>query len=471
MNLEEKILSGLFTSEEYSRKTVPFLKPEYFQDQSHKLLFEVYDNYIQKYNKLPTREAVIIEINNKNGLSEETVKNTNVLIKSLSNTDDNLEWMLDKTEAWCQERAVYNAIMTSIQILDDKKGIQSKGSIPKILSDALAVSFDTNIGHDFLINTDERYQFYHTKEVKIPFDLEYMNSITGGGLPRKTLNIAIAGTGVGKSLFMCHCASANLFNGLNVLYITLEMSEERIAERIDANMMDVTMDELKLMPKDVYDKKIERIRNKTTGKLIIKEYPTACAGSANFRHLINELKLKKNFMPDIIYIDYLNICMSSRIKNNGNANSYTIVKTIAEELRGLAVEFNVPIVSATQVNRSGFADSDFGLENTSESFGLPATADLMFALIATEELNDLGQIMIKQLKNRYGDPNLNKRFVVGIDRAKMKLYDTEQSSQDDIMDGPKSNKSVFDNTGFGMEDEERGKPKKKFNKSLFDGFK
>jgi archaellum biogenesis ATPase FlaH len=357
--------------------------------------------------------------------------------------------------------------MASIGILDDSTGKTSKGAIPQILSDALAVSFDTHIGHDFLEDADSRYDFYRRKEERIPFDIDFFNKITQGGLPKKTLNIALAGTGVGKSLFMCHCAAANLIKGYNVLYITLEMAEERIAERIDANLLDVTLDDLKLLPKDVYDKKIARLRGKTNHKLIVKEYPTACAGSANFRHLLNELKIKKNFMPDVIYIDYLNICMSSRIKHGANVNSYTLIKAIAEELRGLAVEFNVPIVSATQTTRSGYSNSDVGLEDTSESFGLPATADFMFALIKqSEELADLNQIVVKQLKNRYGDPNLNSRFIVGVDRSKMRLYDVENSAQADLMDGP-----VMDNTKFGNEDNERNKPKSKFDRAKFAGFK
>jgi archaellum biogenesis ATPase FlaH len=349
--------------------------------------------------------------------------------------------------------------------MDEKNGPISKGSIPQVLTDALAVSFDTHIGHDFLADSDERYEFYHRKEKRVPFDLDYFNAITNGGLPNKTLNIALAGTGVGKSLFMCHCAAANLSRGLNVLYITLEMAEERIAERIDANLLDIAVDELESLPKQTYDNKIEKLKQKTTGKLIVKEYPTACAGSANFRHLLNELKIKKNFIPDIIYIDYLNICLSSRIKHGANVNSYTLVKAIAEELRGLAVEHNVPIISATQTTRSGYSNSDVGLEDTSESFGLPATADFMFALISSEELESLGQIMVKQLKNRYSDPGSNRRFVLGIDRSKMRLYNVEQSAQD-LHDGP-----VMDRTKFGEEDNERSKPKSKFDKSKFEGFK
>jgi archaellum biogenesis ATPase FlaH len=409
-----------------------------------------------------------IDLANTEGISEDTFKNCKELINGLTHDKSTkIDWLLDQTEKFCQDKAIYNAIMASIGILDDSSGKTSKGAIPQILTDALAVSFDTHIGHDFLEDADTRYDFYHRKEERIPFDIDFFNKITQGGLPKKTLNIALAGTGVGKSLFMCHCAAANLIKGYNVLYITLEMAEERIAERIDANLLDVTLDDLKLLPKDVYDKKIERVRGKTNHKLIVKEYPTACAGSANFRHLLNELKIKKNFMPDVIYIDYLNICMSSRIKHGANVNSYTLIKAIAEELRGLAVEFNVPIISATQTTRSGYSNSDVGLEDTSESFGLPATADFMFALIKqSEELADLNQIVVKQLKNRYGDPNLNSRFIVGVDRSKMRLYDVENSAQEDLLDGP-----VMDNTKFGNEDNERSKPKSKFDRAKFAGFK
>ena len=374
-------------NQDYGRKVIPFLKDEYFSDYTDKNVFKLVDEYVKKYNSFPTKEALLIDLRNLDNISQETYDKSKEMIDSLS-TDDNtkIEWLVDQTEKFCQEKAVYNAIMSSIQILDDKTGNKSKGSIPQVLSDALAVSFDTSIGHDFLEDADGRFEFYHTKEVRIPFDLDYFNKITQGGLPRKTLNIALAGTGVGKSLFMCHCASANLVAGLNVLYITLEMSEEKIAERIDANLLDTPLDRLKDLPKLLYDKKIEKLREKTKGKLIVKEYPTACAGSGNFRHLLNELKIKLNFIPDVIYIDYLNICMSSRLKAGANVNSYTYVKAIAEELRGLAVEFNVPVMSATQTTRSGFSNSDVGLEDTSESFGLPATADLMFALISTDDL-------------------------------------------------------------------------------------
>jgi hypothetical protein len=468
MAIETTILNHLVFNEEYGRKVIPFLKDDYFKDQQDRIIFKLITEYVNKYNAFPSKEALAIDLSNKDGIGEDTFKQSKELIGAFKeDKETQVDWLLDQTEKFCQDKAIYNAIMASIGILDDSSGKTSKGAIPQILSDALAVSFDTHIGHDFLEDADSRFDFYHTKEVRIPFDLDYFNKITQGGLPKKTLNIALAGTGVGKSLFMCHCAAANLTEGKNVLYITLEMAEERIAERIDANLLDVTIDDLKLLPKDVYDKKIERVKKKTDGKLVIKEYPTACAGSANFRHLLNELKLKKKFAPDIIYIDYLNICMSSRIKHAANVNSYTLIKAIAEELRGLAVEFNVPIVSATQTTRSGYSNSDVGLEDTSESFGLPATADFMFALIKqSEEMADLNQIVVKQLKNRYGDPNFNAKFVIGVDRGKMRLYDVEQSAQKDLLDGP-----VMDNTKFGSEDYERNKPKNKFDKSMFAGFK
>lgn len=467
MAIERVIFNGLVFNEEFARKVIPFLKEEYFADYNEKVIFRLIDSYVKKYNSFPSKEAIAIDLSNESNVGEDSFKKCKDIVQEIQKDENSkLDWLLDQTEKWCQERALYNAIMKSIQVMDDKTGKFSKGSIPQILTDALGVSFDTHIGHDFIEDADSRFEFYHTVESRIPFDLDYFNKITQGGLPKKTLNIALAGTGVGKSLFMCHCAAANMIAGLNVLYITMEMAEERIAERIDANLLDVTLDELKLIPKDSYDKKMSRVKNKTTGKLVIKEYPTACAGSANFRHLLNELKIKKNFVPDIIYIDYLNICLSSRIKNGANVNSYTLVKAIAEELRGLAVEFDVPIVSATQTTRSGYSSSDVGLEDTSESFGLPATADFMFALISTEELQDLGQIMVKQLKNRYNDPGINRRFVVGVDRSKMRLYDVEQSAQEDLLDGP-----VMDNTKFGEEDYERNRQKPKFDRSKFEGFK
>ena len=467
MAIENAIFGNLVYNEEYARKCIPFLKEEYFSTQDQKALFRLIKGYVDKYNAFPTKEVMAIDLSNTEGISEDTFKNCKELISGLTNDKaTKVDWLLDQTEKFCQDKAIYNAIMASIGILDDSSGKTSKGAIPQILTDALAVSFDTHIGHDFLEDSDTRYDFYHKKEERIPFDLDFFNKITQGGLPKKTLNIALAGTGVGKSLFMCHCAAANLIDGKNVLYITLEMAEERIAERIDANLLDVTLDDLKLLPKDVYDKKIARVRGKTNHKLIVKEYPTACAGSANFRHLLNELKIKKNFVPDIIYIDYLNICMSSRIKHGANVNSYTLIKAIAEELRGLAVEFNVPIVSATQTTRSGYSNSDVGLEDTSESFGLPATADFMFGLQSNEELEQQGQIMVKQLKNRYSDPGTIRRFIVGIDRSKMRLFDVEQNQQEGLLDGP-----VMDKSKFGEEDFERNKPKKKFDKSMFSGFK
>jgi replicative DNA helicase len=467
MNIERTILSNLLFNDEYGRKVIPFLKSEYFQDYSERVVFDLVDDYVKKYNDFPSVEALAIDLSNKDGLNEETFKISREVITTLQSTDSKLDWLLDQTERFCQDKAIYLGLMKSIKILDEKNGSISKGSIPQILTDALAVSFDTHIGHDFIDDADERYEFYHRKEKRVPFDLDYFNTITNGGLPNKTLNIALAGTGVGKSLFMCHCAAANLTRGNNVLYITLEMAEERIAERIDANLLDIAVDELEMIPKQSYDTKIEKLKSKITGKLIIKEYPTACAGSANFRHLLNELKIKKNFIPDIIYIDYLNICLSSRIKHGSNVNSYTLVKAIAEELRGLAVEHNVPIVSATQTTRSGYSNSDVGLEDTSESFGLPATADFMFALISSEELESLNQIMVKQLKNRYSDPGSNRRFIVGIDRSKMRLYDVDQSAQEGLVD----DRPVMDKGKFMEEENERHKPRGRFDRSKFDGFK
>ena len=457
--IENTILSHLIFNEEYNRKVIPFLKEDYFHDSTDKIVYNLIDNYVKKYNSPPSRETLLIELNNLDKINEVTYKKCKDIISTLSSENTDTSWLLDTTEKFCQDKAIHNAILKSIQILDEKTGEISRGSIPKILSDALGVSFETSIGHDYLQDTDSRYEFYHRKEDRIPFDLEYFNRITKGGLPRKTLNIILAGTGVGKTLFMAHNAAANLINGKNVLYITMEMAEERIAERIDANLLNVTVDELSILPKDVYDKKVDRVKEKTVGKLIIKEYPTASAGSANFRHLINELRIKRNFIPDIIYIDYLNICCSSRIRAGSNVNSYTYIKAIAEELRGLAVEFNLPIVSATQTTRSGYSSSDVELTDTSESFGLPATADLMFALISSEELEDLNQIMVKQLKNRYNDPTLYKRFVIGVDRSKMRLYNVENTAQDNILnDAP-----VFDNTKFGESVETADKLKKFFN--------
>ena len=466
MTLEKIILSNLVYNEEYGRKVIPFLKSEYFQDYSERIVFEIVDEYVKKYNGFPTKEALEIELTNRDGINESAYKTSKEIIEELSTKEKtSLDWLISNTERFCQDKAIYLGLMKSIKILDEKNGSISKGSIPSILTDALAVSFDTHIGHDLLDDSDELYEFFHRKEKRVSFDLDYFNAITNGGLPNKTLNIALAGTGVGKSLFMCHCASANINNGLNVLYITLEMAEERIAERIYANLLDVAVDELQLLPKQTYDQKVELLKSKVTGKLIIKEYPTACAGSANFRHLLNELKIKKNFVPDIIYIDYINICGSSRIKR-GQANSYEYIKAIAEELRGLAVETAVPIVSATQLNRTGFQSSDVGLEDTAESFGLPATADFMCALISTEELEEMNQIMVKQLKNRLASKQTNKRFVIGVDRQKMRFYDVEDQAQEDLIDGP-----IMDRGKFMEEDTERNKPKPKFDKMRFKGFK
>jgi replicative DNA helicase len=436
MKVEQLILKNLIHNEDYFRKVLPFLKKEYFSDNVERLIFEEVVTFSEGYNQQPSIPALQIAIDEKKGLNSEEVYNALDYIKEHLKTNDenNSEWVLDKTELFCQEKAIYNAVLESIHILDGKSKSLEKGVIPKLLSDALSVSFNDSVGHDYFENSNERYEFYHRQEERIPFDLDYFNKITKGGLPSKTLNIALAGTGVGKSLFMCHVAAACMVQGKNVLYITLEMAEERIAERIDANLLNVRVDALDKLTQEEYNKKVSRVRNKTNGKLIIKEYPTASASSTHFRALLNELNLKRNFRPDIIFIDYLNICTSSRIKHSANINSYTYVKSIAEELRGLAVEFDVPVVSATQTTRSGFSSSDPGLEDTSESFGLPATADLMFALVSSEELEELGQIMVKQLKNRYSDPNAYKRFVVGVDRSKMRLYDIEQSGQEDLVD-------------------------------------
>jgi replicative DNA helicase len=437
MKLEQTILKNLIYNEEYLRKVLPFLKSEYFTDRSDKTLYNEIASFTETYNSTPTVEALVLAVKERRNLSDEEVEKCESYLQEIEKTkgeESKVQWLVDKTEQFCQEKAIYNAVLGSISILDGKDKTNDKGSIPKILSDALAISFDNSVGHDYLENSDERYDFYHRKEERIPFDLEFFNKITKGGLPNKTLNIALAGTGVGKSLFMCHVAAGCMVQGKNVLYITMEMSEEKIAERIDANLLNVTIDDLVSLPKDLYDKKINKLREKTVGKLIIKEYPTASASSIHFRTLLNELNLKKSFVPNIIFIDYLNICCSSRIKAGANINSYTYVKSIAEELRGLAVEFGVPIVSATQTTRGGFTSSDPGLEDTSESFGLPATADLMFALISSEELEEMGQIMVKQLKNRYNDPTFHKRFTLGVDRSKMKLYDVEQAAQMGIAD-------------------------------------
>lgn len=467
MSFEQTIFGNLVFRKDYGRKVIPFLKKDYFHDQSDKILFELIENYVTKYNRFPTKESLTIDLSSVNGINDSQEKIVSSNIEQLTfDPETELDWIVDKTEKFVQEKAVYNAIMKSIQILDDKEAKNNKGSIPQILSDALAISFDTNIGHNFIDDSDSRYEFYHRKEDRIPFDIEYLNRITKGGLPNKTLNVLMGSTGTGKSMFMCHFAASNLMIGKNVLYITMEMAEERIAERIDANLLNVTMDELGEMNKETYDRKLNKVKGKTTGKLIIKEYPTAGAGSANFRHLINELKLKKNFNPDIVYIDYLNICSSSRLKYGNNVNSYMYVKAIAEELRGLAVEFNLPIVSATQTNRSGVNNSDLELTDTSESLGLPMSCDMLFGIISSEELESLGQMMIKQLKNRYNDLATYRRFVVGVDRAKMKVFDVEQNAQEDIAD----DKPIMDKSDFGERDSDFYKKKPKFNKEAFKGF-
>ena len=431
--IENTIIKNLIQNETYTRKVIPFIKSEYFTESSEKLVFEEIVNYFDKYTKSPTVEALLINLDNVTSKGDAIVKSSKELIGNIQTDDTPLDWLIDETEKWCKDRAIYIAVMDSIEVLDETSK-RSTGEIPDLLKDALSVSFDTHIGHDQLEDADERFEFYNTEEEKMPFDLEYFNKITKGGLPNKTLNICLAGTGVGKSLFMCHMASNCLLMGKNVLYITMEMSEERIAERIDANTMNVPMKELPDVSKKEYDKKIQRIKNKTKGKLIVKEYPTAAAHVGHFRHLLQELNIKKDFKPDIIFIDYLNICASHRIRPGSGANSYTLVKSIAEELRGLAVEYDVPMVSATQTTRSGYGSTDIGLEDTSESFGLPATADLMFALITSEELEDLDQLVVKQLKNRYNDPTIFKRFVIGIDRSRMKLYDVEQEAQEELID-------------------------------------
>ena len=432
--VETTILKNLLYTDEYSRKVLPFLKKEYFEDYNEKIIFEEISNFIGKYNNLPTKETLIIESEKRTDINDDSFKNICNYINTLEDTPSDHQWLLDTTEKWCKDRAIYLALVESISIADGNAEKKTPDAIPSILSDALAVSFDNQVGHDYLQDYEERYEFYHKREEKIPFDLEFFNKITKGGLPNKTLNIALAGTGVGKSLFMCHVASSALLQGKNVLYITLEMAEEKIAERIDANLLNVNIQEISNLPQQIFESKVTKLSHKTQGTLIIKEYPTASAHSGHFRSLLNELALKKSFRPDIIFVDYLNICASSRYKANGNVNSYSYIKAIAEELRGLAVEANLPIVSATQTTRSGYSNSDVDLTDTSESFGLPATADLMFALISTEELEGLNQIMVKQLKNRYHDPTMNKRFVVGIDRGKMKLFDCEQSAQEDIVD-------------------------------------
>jgi len=454
--VEILILRNLLYNEDYLRKVVPFIKADYFEDPQQKVVFEEILNFVNKYNQPTTKEVLCIEVEKRSDINDSTFQEITKLISYLEEVPTDFDWLVDTTEKWCRDRAIYLALMESIALADGKDQEKDRDAIPSILSDALAVSFDAHVGHDYLLDYEARYETYHRKEDKIEFDLEYFNKITKGGLPNKTLNIALAGTGVGKSLFMCHVASAALLGGKNVLYITLEMAEEKIAERIDANLLNVPIQEITDLPKVMFEDKVTKLAQKTQGTLIIKEYPTASAHSGHFKSLLNELALKKSFRPDIIFIDYLNICASSRYRGNSTVNSYSYIKAIAEELRGLAVEANVPIVSATQTTRSGYGSSDVELTDTSESFGLPATADLMFALISTDELEELGQIMVKQLKNRYNDPTIHKRFIVGIDRAKMRLYDCEQSAQDDVLDSGKEEEYNY----------EEPKPKKSF-----EGFK
>jgi len=449
MRIEQLVLKHLINNEEYARKTIPFLQKDYFTDGTEGLVFDKIKAFIATYNSIPSKEALIIEIDNDKTLNDEQFKNCGKVIDQLVVEEaPDIQWLLDRTEKFCQEKAVYNAIMQSIQIIDGKEGKSKSGNIPTILSDALSVSFDNHIGHDFLDDADKRYDFYHAVENKIPFDIDLLNTVTKGGLSNKSLNIILAGTGVGKSLAMCHWASSNLMDGKNVLYITLEMAEEKIAERIDANLLNVPLDDLGSLSKDLYQRKVDRVRKETVGKLIIKEYPTASAGSGHFRHLLNELSIKRNFKPDIIYVDYLNIALSMRIKPGAQVNSYSYIKAIAEELRGLAVERDIPIVSATQTTRKGFTNSDPGLEDTSESFGLPATADFMLAIVSSDDLQAQGCVMFKQLKNRYSDPVQNKKFKVGIDRSKMRLYDVELEHQDLIQD--QDTRPLMDKTDTGQ---------------------
>ena len=451
------ILKNLIHNETYTRQVIPFIEPDYFEERTDRIVFEEVAKFLNEYDKTPTKEVLHIEVEKRVDVTEDEYKNVEQLISALDPEESESKWLLDTTEEWCKQRAIYLALINSIKIADGQDEHKKPEAIPAILSEALAVGFDQHVGHDYIDDSEDRYAYYHRVENKIPFDLEYLNKITSGGISDKTLNIALAGTGVGKSLFMCHVASSCLVQGKNVLYITLEMAEEKIAERIDANLLDTNIKDITELPEKIFNKKITNLSKKTEGKLIVKEYPTASAHCGHFKSLLQELKLKKSFSPDIIFIDYLNICASSRYRSAVNVNSYSYVKAIAEELRGLAVEFSLPIVSATQTTRSGFASSDPNLTDTSESFGLPATADLMFALISTEELEGLNQIMVKQLKNRYNDPTINKRFVLGIDRAKMRLYDVEQGAQQDIVED--------------IEVVQHNKKEQSQSKSKFDDFK
>jgi replicative DNA helicase len=446
--LELTILSNLIHNEDYSRKVIPFIKLDYFDARAELIICQEIIDFIAEYNKCITQEILDLEIQNREDLTEQEFRDIREIIPKLINTNTNTEWLVDATEKWCRDRAIYLALMSSIKIADGQDDKKGRDAIPGILSDALGVSFDNHVGHDYLEDYEQRYELYHKREDKIPFDLEFFDKITKGGVPNKTLNIALAGTGVGKSLFMCNFASSVLLQGKNVLYITLEMAEERIAERIDANLLDVNIRDITELPRPIFESKVNNIAKKTQGSLIIKEYPTAAAHAGHFKQLLNELALKKSFKPDIIFIDYLNICASSRYKGNASANSYSYIKAIAEDLRGLAVEYNLPIVSATQTTRAGFGSSDIDLTDTSESFGLPATADFMFALISTEELEAINQIMVKQLKNRYNDPTINKRFCLGIDRAKMRLYDVEQNKGGDLIDSGQETEPMDEKSKF-----------------------
>ncbi len=441
--IEKTTLKNLLYNEDYTRKVLPFLKPEYFEDRSERIVFSEIQKFIDQYNKRPTKETLQIDIGKRKDLNEDEYKRIVELISTLNKEEIDLDWLVNTTEKFCKDRAVHNAVMDGIHILDGKDKKHTPEAIPEILRDALSVSFDRNVGHDYLSDIERRFDFYHKKENRIPFDLDYFNKVTKGGLPTKTLNVALAGTGVGKTLFMCHQAASALAQNKNVLYITMEMAEERIAERIDANLLNISMEDLHMLNRKLFNDKITSLQSKTTGTLIIKEYPTASAGVNHYRALVNELALKRTFKPDLIFVDYINICASSRFKPGSNVNSYTYVKAIAEEMRGLAVELDVPIVTATQTTRSGYVSTDIGLEDTSESFGLPATADFMFALISSEELERAGQMLVKQLKNRYNDPTVNRKFIIGVDRARMKLFDIEQQAQNLIQ--PEQEKYVEHN--------------------------
>ena len=468
MKIETVILQNLANDDEYMRKVIPFLKRDYFLDNSDKIIYDKIKDFIDQYNAIPSKDALVISVQNDKSLNEDQYKEVAEAILQLDPTEHNKDWLYKETEKFCKDKAIYNAILSSIAIIDGRDKARTEDGIPQLLQEALGVCFDNNVGHDYIDSSDQRFEFYHKIESRIPFDLDYFNRITNGGMPNKTLNVCLAGTGVGKSLFMCHVAASVLAQNKNVLYITLEMAEERIAERIDANLMNITMDQLKELPKAIFDNRIEKIKDRTQGKLIIKEYPTAGAHTGHFKALLNELQLKRQFKPDLIVIDYLNICASSRFKGGANINSYTLIKSIAEELRGMAVEENVPILSATQTTRGGYGNTDVELTDTSESFGLPATVDFMFALISTEDLEAMNQLMVKQLKNRYNDPTINKRFVIGVDRAKMKLYDLEQSAQKNIMDSgiredkPKWNTN--DNGGPVQMKKQYGQPTRDFSK-------